>query len=83
MRQIGADPPYVLVGFSWGGMLARYFAGYYPNDIVGLVFIDPSPMVTESLADNLKPFETIGAGRAGFEAYWSSFMSLLADAPQR
>ena len=24
LRQIGADPPYVLVGFSWGGMLARY-----------------------------------------------------------
>ncbi len=81
LRQIGADPPYVLVGFSWGGMLARYFAGYYPSDIVGLVFVDPSPMVTESLADNLTPFEAIGAGRAGFDAYWSSFTSLLADAP--
>jgi pimeloyl-ACP methyl ester carboxylesterase len=82
LRQIGADPPYVLVGFSWGGMLARYFAGYYPTDIVGLVFVDPSPMVTESLADNLTPFEAIGAGRAGFDAYWSSFTSLLANAPQ-
>ena len=82
LRQIGADPPYVLVGFSWGGMLARYFAGYYPGDVVGLVFVDPSPMVTESLADNLTPFEAIGAGRAGFDAYWSSFTALLADAPQ-
>jgi pimeloyl-ACP methyl ester carboxylesterase len=82
LRQIGADPPYVLVGFSWGGMLARYFAGYYPNDVVGLVFVDPSPMVTESLADNLAPYEAIGAGRAGFEAHWSSFTALLADAPQ-
>jgi pimeloyl-ACP methyl ester carboxylesterase len=77
---MGADPPYVLVGFSWGGMLARYFAGYYPGDVVGLVFVDPSPMVTESLADNLSPFEKIGAGRAGFEAYWSSFAALLAQA---
>lgn len=82
LRQIGADPPYVLVGFSWGGMLVRYFAGYYPSDVVGLVFVDPGPMVTESLADNLTPFEAIGAGRAGFEAYWSSFTTLLADAPQ-
>jgi pimeloyl-ACP methyl ester carboxylesterase len=82
LRQIGADPPYVLVGFSWGGMLVRYFAGYYPSDVVGLVFVDPGPMVTESLADNLTPFEAIGAGRAGFEAYWSSFSALLADAPQ-
>jgi pimeloyl-ACP methyl ester carboxylesterase len=80
LRQIGADPPYVLVGFSWGGMLARYFAGYYPADVVGLVFVDPSPMLTESLADNLTPFEAIGAGRAGFEAYWSSFAALMAQA---
>jgi pimeloyl-ACP methyl ester carboxylesterase len=80
LRQIGADPPYVLVGFSWGGMLARYFGGYFSGEVAGLVFIDPSPMVTESFADNLVPFETIGAGRAGFEAYWSSFSALLAQA---
>jgi pimeloyl-ACP methyl ester carboxylesterase len=80
LRQIGADPPYVLVGFSWGGMLTRYFAGYYPGDVVGLVFVDPSPMVTESLADNLTPFEAIGAGRAGFDAYWSSFAAMMAQA---
>ena len=24
LQQIGAGPPYVLVGFSWGGMLAHY-----------------------------------------------------------
>ena len=80
LRQIGADPPYVLVGFSWGGMLARYFAGYYPGDLVGLVFVDPGPMVTESLADNLTPFEAIGVGHAGFESYWSSFAALMARA---
>src|SRR5688572_6099910 len=57
LRQIGATPPYVLVGFSWGGMLTRYFAGYYPSDVSGLVFVDPSPMVTESFPDNLTPFE--------------------------
>jgi pimeloyl-ACP methyl ester carboxylesterase len=82
LHEIGADPPYVLVGFSWGGILARYFAGYYPGDVVGLVFVDPAPMVTESLADNLIPFEAIGSDRAGFQAYWSSFTALLADAPQ-
>jgi pimeloyl-ACP methyl ester carboxylesterase len=81
LREIGADPPYVLVGFSWGGVLARYFAGYYPGDVVGLVLVDPAPMVTESLADNLTPFEAIGAGRAGFETYWSGITALLADAP--
>ena len=81
LRQIGADPPYVLVGYSWGAMLARYFAGYHADEVAGLVFIDPSPMVTESLADNLKPFESIGAGRAGFDAYWSSFAAMMSQAP--
>jgi pimeloyl-ACP methyl ester carboxylesterase len=80
LRQIGAVPPYVLVGFSWGGMLARYFAGYNPGEVVGLVFVDPSPMVTEPFADNLRPFEAIGVGRAGFEAYWSNFAAMLAQA---
>jgi pimeloyl-ACP methyl ester carboxylesterase len=61
-------------------MLVRYFAGYYPADVAGLVFVDPAPMVTESLTDNLTPFEKIGAGRAGFEAYWSGFSALLAQA---
>jgi pimeloyl-ACP methyl ester carboxylesterase len=81
LRQIGATPPYLLVGYSWGGMLARYFAGYHSGEVSGLVFVDPAPMVTEPLADNLTPFEAIGAGRAGFDAYWSSFTALMAKAP--
>jgi pimeloyl-ACP methyl ester carboxylesterase len=81
LREIGAEPPFVLVGASWGGMLARYFASYYPGEVIGLVFVDPAPMVTESLASNLRPFETIGAGRAGYDAYWSSVASMMAGTP--
>lgn len=81
LRAIGAEPPFVLVGASWGGMLARYFAGYYPGEVVGLVFVDPAPMVTESLASNLEPFEAIGAGRAGFDAYWAGVAALMAATP--
>jgi pimeloyl-ACP methyl ester carboxylesterase len=46
LRQVGAAPPYVLVGYSWGGILARYFAGYHPDDVAGLVLVDPGPIVT-------------------------------------
>jgi pimeloyl-ACP methyl ester carboxylesterase len=81
LREIEAEPPFVLVGASWGGMLARYFASYYPGDVAGLVFVDPAPMVTESLASNLRPFESIGAGRAGYDAYWSSVAALMAGTP--
>ncbi len=80
LNQIGAAPPYVLVGYSWGGILARHFAGYHPEDVAGLVLVDPGPMVTESLADQLAPFEAVGAGRAGYDAYWSGFAALFTQA---
>src|SRR3712207_6108560 len=31
LKSLGAPPPYLLVGWSWGGTLSRYFAGYYPS----------------------------------------------------
>jgi pimeloyl-ACP methyl ester carboxylesterase len=34
------DPPYVLVGHSYGGVLARVFAGLHPTQTAGLVLID-------------------------------------------
>lgn len=81
LRQIGADPPYVMVGHSWGGMLARYFAGFHPSEVAGLVLVDPAPMVTRSLADNLTPFSAVGAGRAGFDAVWSAFAGFFTQSP--
>lgn len=32
--------PYVLVGHSLGGILARLYASYYPDDVVGMVLVD-------------------------------------------
>ncbi|HJU64098.1 MAG TPA: alpha/beta hydrolase [Gemmatimonadaceae bacterium] len=81
LKQIGADPPYVLVGYSWGGVLARYYAGYNPGDVAGLVFVDPGPIVTESRAESVAPFDSVGAGRAGYEASYAAFGTLLERAP--
>lgn len=35
-------PPYVIVGASSGGLNARLFAYTYPDEVVGLVLVDPS-----------------------------------------
>lgn len=80
LREMGAEPPYVLVGHSWGGSLMRYFAGYHPREVAGIVYVDPGPIVTQSLAQELAPFEAIGAGRAGYEAFWSGYGSLIEEA---
>ena len=38
----GISPPYVLVGHSLGGIIARRFAARYPMDVAGMVLIDSS-----------------------------------------
>ena len=40
-RDAGVQPPYVLVGHSFGGLVIRAFARAYPADVAGLVFVDP------------------------------------------
>lgn len=35
--------PYVMVGFSIGGLLVRTFADLYADEVAGLVLIDPTP----------------------------------------
>ena len=36
------EPPYVLVGHSWGGLIATLFAATYPAQTAGLVLVDPA-----------------------------------------
>jgi pimeloyl-ACP methyl ester carboxylesterase len=44
--------PYVLVGASWGGMIANLFARTHPNQVAGLVFVDGA---SEHLETTLTP----------------------------
>ena len=41
LRALDVPPPYVLVGHSWGAPLALYYAGRYPEEVVGMVYLDP------------------------------------------
>jgi len=38
----GLKPPFVLVGHSYGGFLIRSFAVRHPEQVAGMVFVDPS-----------------------------------------
>jgi pimeloyl-ACP methyl ester carboxylesterase len=42
LQKAGVKPPYVMVGHSIGGIYIRVFADLYPNEVVGMVLIDPS-----------------------------------------
>jgi pimeloyl-ACP methyl ester carboxylesterase len=40
LREDGVEPPYILVGHSFGGLLVRRFASLYPAEVAGLVLLD-------------------------------------------
>ena len=42
LHAIGVQGPFVYVGHSYGGMIARAFAATYPDETVGLVLLDAS-----------------------------------------
>jgi pimeloyl-ACP methyl ester carboxylesterase len=50
------DPPYVLLGASFGGLLAYLYANTYPEDVVGMVLLD-SPFPDELTLEHLLPRE--------------------------
>ena len=41
LKNAGLQPPYLLVGHSYGGLMVRLFASRYPNEVSGLVLVDP------------------------------------------
>jgi pimeloyl-ACP methyl ester carboxylesterase len=50
----GVPGPYLLVGFSFGGLLAIMYAGTYPDQVMGMVSLDGS-LPTDDEVDRLIP----------------------------
>ncbi len=40
LRAAREPGPYVLVGHSYGGLITRLYAGQYPSEVAGVVFVD-------------------------------------------
>jgi pimeloyl-ACP methyl ester carboxylesterase len=48
----GVPPPYVLVGASTGGLIAREYSSLYPGEVAGMVLVDA---ISEGVQRFLKP----------------------------
>ena len=42
LKAAAIEPPYILVGHSYGGMNVRLYKDHYPSEVVGMVLVDPS-----------------------------------------
>jgi pimeloyl-ACP methyl ester carboxylesterase len=75
LQAAGEKPPYVLAGYSFGGLLSLLYAGTYPDDVDGIVLVDATlplewdldppgiaPQVKEELNANLERIDFYGAG---------------------
>ncbi|MBX3000888.1 MAG: alpha/beta fold hydrolase [Caldilineaceae bacterium] len=57
LQQTGVDGPYLLVGHSMGGLMTRLFAQSYPDEVAGMVLVDPRDIAEhELLPFTLDPF---------------------------
>lgn len=59
LKALNIPPPYLLVGHSMGGVYIRGYAGLYPEEIAGLVFVDPADF-TETKNDWNDIFRKLG-----------------------
>jgi len=50
---VGAGPPYVLAGRSYGAMITREFAARYPGQVAGMVLLDASSEPEVAVCDRL------------------------------
>lgn len=65
LRQVltrsGVPGPYVLMGHSMGGLIARLYAHKYPEDVAGLVFVDSTHEALLQDQKFLAGFRTVAA----------------------
>jgi pimeloyl-ACP methyl ester carboxylesterase len=62
LRAVGLHPPYVLVGHSLGGLYQFVYAKLYPEDVAGLVLLDPThPRLWEQMQKQAKTTAAIVA----------------------
>lgn len=82
LSELDAPPPYVLVGHSWGGPLIRVFAGHQPDEVAGLVYVDPTDF-SMSTADIRAINDALGVSEddPAMQAFDESQASTMAQAP--
>src|SRR5438477_7732640 len=72
LKNAGIKGPYVLVGHSLGGLVARLYAGQHPDELAGMVFVDhafhPAFPSIPRVSPPAPPPMTVAPGGGGIES---------------
>lgn len=90
LNKAGLNPPYLLVGHSYGGAMVRLFASRYPDEVAGLVLVDPAMenfyrrAEVEAASDYLQELEELQAeaDASSSEALRRDFLGLQTSMQQ-
>ena len=72
LKEKGLNPPYLLIGHSFGACYIRSFASYYPEDIAGLIFVDPHDFTKKKGYGRL-PYQAIGLSEHQIDSIFTSY----------
>ncbi len=64
LQAAGIEPPYLLVGGSFGGLIVTHYAALYPREVAGIVLVDSTHPEANPRTLALLPAETPGESRA-------------------
>jgi len=61
------EKPYILVGHSFGGLVARLYASLYPLNICGMILVDAAPEYKELAYEKVLPENLLARNREYYE----------------
>jgi len=67
LNELDVKKPYLLVGHSFGGLIARLYASLYPLDICGIVLVDAAPEYKELAYEKVLPENLVEGNRKYLE----------------
>jgi len=84
LRTARIEPPFILVGHSFGGLVIRVFARRHPGDVAGLLFVDsahPEDWTAPALKEQLKIERGLRMCRVGRYAAYAGLLRAVGAVP--
>jgi pimeloyl-ACP methyl ester carboxylesterase len=84
LKHENINPPFILVGHSLGGYITRYFSSQFPDDVKGLLLLDPAPEAYWQSMSKRKLKEYIERGNEWYRTkhapkYWKEWYQFIPN----